>query len=141
MSPGFQVIEGFKAMSLCNICGEKIPEGSRTCSVCGSSVDEFLPTRTGVTPPPEIKVGKPALAGGSSCPACGKVYGPDHTDAFCACGTGLVKEAEAEKVSALAEVMEDSVVKLEEDAPPMAIVEEAPPLAPILQQPCCTLRP
>jgi hypothetical protein len=29
-------------MADCSICGEKMQEGSRTCSVCGSSIDDFL---------------------------------------------------------------------------------------------------
>jgi len=39
-------------MSDCSICGENIPDGSRTCPVCGSSADEFLPMATGLHDPP-----------------------------------------------------------------------------------------
>jgi hypothetical protein len=33
-------------MADCSICGEKIPQGSRTCAVCGSSADDFFPSST-----------------------------------------------------------------------------------------------
>jgi hypothetical protein len=82
-------------MPACVICGEPIPEGSRTCSMCGSSADEFFPMGT------ELKVDdkpKPAVSppsslppGGRHCPTCASVFGPEYTDAYCTCGTELVK--------------------------------------------------
>src|SRR5947209_6828854 len=105
-------------MPECKICGEKIPEGSRTCSLCGSTTDVFLPTGTllktsrvapSAAPPKELP------AGGSYCPACGKVYGPEHTDSFCVCGTWLLKELPVE-------------------AAPPVVAEEAPPMAPVLEE-------
>ena len=107
-------------MSECTICGEKIPEGSRTCSICGSSADEFLPAGTWLNP---ASVTAPAAAvpmelpiGGSYCPACAKMYGPEHMDAFCTCGTELWKELPA-------------------DVPMAPILDDMPPLAPFFDEP------
>ena len=104
-------------MSECMICGEKIPEGSRTCSICGSSADEFLPAATWLNAAP---VATPAVAapmelplGGSYCPACAKVYGPEHTDAFCTCGTELCKDLPA-------------------DVPMAPVLDDLPPMAPFV---------
>ena len=132
-------------MADCSICGEKILEGSRTCSVCGSSVDEFQTGPTiSIRPPKAVTETKPVPPGGSTCPGCGMVYGPDYADAFCVCGTGLLKEGEvAPTPEPVAEVIEEAVV-LQEEPPPLApiieetpvaaIVEEAPPMAPIVEE-------
>jgi hypothetical protein len=116
----------------CSICGEKIREGSRTCSVCGSTADEFLPLVTvPIQPAPAVSLPKKLPPGGSYCPACAKVYGPEYEDVFCVCGTELVKELRLEEP--LAEIPTARV--LDEAPPPMAaILDEAPPspLAPLL---------
>lgn len=116
-------------MPECSICGEKIAEGSRTCSVCGSSAEEFLPVATGLNAS-QLAATPAAPAdippGGSYCPACAKVYGPEHGDAFCECGTWLLKEIPGDVPPA------ESVG---EEAPPMAPImdEAAPPMAPFLE--------
>ncbi len=33
-------------MAECSVCGEKLRDGERTCAICGSSADEFLPMGT-----------------------------------------------------------------------------------------------
>jgi len=80
-------------MAECNICGEQIPEGSRTCTVCGSGADDFFPSGT------MLHLDKPAAGapvdlppGGRYCPVCARVYGPEHIDGFCSCGTELLSE-------------------------------------------------
>jgi FHA domain len=114
-------------MTACNICGEKILEGSRTCSVCGSSADEFLPAGTGLSPfadaPPSVAPPIELAPDGSYCPACAKVFGPERTDAFCVCGTFLLRELPSES------------------PPPAAIIDETPPLAPILEDSIPPLAP
>ena len=107
-------------MSECTICGEKIPEGSRTCSICGSSADEFLPAGTWLNPAPGAA---PAVTaplelpvGGSYCPGCAKVYGPEHLDPYCACGIELCKELRAE-------------------VPMAPLLDDLPPLAPFFDEP------
>lgn len=82
-------------MPECAICGGTIPDGSRTCSVCGSSEDEFFPTGTmlNLEEPSKPAVALPATlpAGGRYCPVCAKVYGPEHTDGYCTCGMELLQ--------------------------------------------------
>jgi hypothetical protein len=108
-------------MPNCSICGELIPEGSRTCSVCGSSADEFLPSAT------ELNLGEPVVPlptelppGGSYCPACSKVYGAEYTDPFCECGTELLKEL--------------SINPGDEEIPMAPVLDELPPMAPVLEE-------
>ena len=82
-------------MADCTICGEKIPEGSRTCPVCGSSADEFFVGADVLRrcSPSRCRCNRWTLpAGGSFCPACARSYGPEHADGYCTCGTELVKE-------------------------------------------------
>jgi hypothetical protein len=81
---------------ICGICGEALPAGSRTCAVCGTAVDEKLPTAEIVAvvadaPAVPRGVALPAtLAAGSRyCPACGKVYDADFLDTYCFCGVEL----------------------------------------------------
>jgi hypothetical protein len=113
-------------MADCSICGEKIPAGSRTCSVCGSSVDEFPAAATPPARTPTSKVVLPTELppGGSYCPGCGKTYEADYADTFCVCGTGLLKE-----LGASAPAVEEPVVALLEEEAPMAVVEEEAPMA------------
>jgi hypothetical protein len=109
-------------MADCSICGEKISADSRTCAVCGSSVDEFLPAATELYPPSALSVLNDVPPGGSYCPGCGKVYGPEYTDFFCVCGTGLLTETPPALEIPLAPILDD--------LPPLApILEDAPPLA------------
>ncbi len=134
-------------MPECSICGEAIPEGSRTCSVCGSSADEFLPAATGLHPFESAPASAAPIelpAGGSYCPACSKVYGPDHGDAFCDCGTWLLKELPPESVPAdgppMAPFLDDGPAPmapvLDEGPTPMAPVldDDAPPMAPVMEE-------
>jgi FHA domain len=84
-------------MSECTICGTKIPDGSRTCSICGSSADEIMPSAMALHSAASIAASPTELpAGGSYCPVCARVYGPDHLDPFCTCGTELSKELQGE---------------------------------------------
>ena len=111
-------------MAHCSICGEKIPEGSRTCSVCGSSADEFPPMVTApIQPAPAVSVPKKLPPGARYCPNCAKVYGPKYADFFCVCGTELLKESRVSRPPA----------RVFDEVPPMApILEEMPLLAPVL---------
>src|SRR5690348_4873282 len=105
-------------MADCSICGEMIPEGSRTCAVCGSAADDFFPSATMLTldAAPVAPAATPtAPPGGSVCPACARTYGPEHTDTYCICGTELVTAANAE-------------------LPPMAPILDEVPMAPILDE-------
>jgi len=72
----------------CSICGEPIPEGSRTCSLCGSAADDFVPTAAGMPLAP-TPVPRELSAGSRYCPVCAQTFGPDYADAFCPCGTEL----------------------------------------------------
>jgi hypothetical protein len=116
-------------MAHCSICGQKIPEGSRTCSVCGSSADEFLPMVTApIKPAPAVSVPKKLPPGGSYCPNCAKVYGPEYADLFCVCGTELLKESRLNRPPA-----QVPVAQVLDEVPPMApILDEMPLLAPVL---------
>jgi FHA domain len=107
-------------MADCTICGEKIPEGSRTCSICGSSADEFMPTATWLNAAPAAAPPMELPPGGRYCPVCGKIYGSEHTDGFCTCGT----ELRTEEVP-MAPVLDDL---------PMAPVLDDLPMAPILDE-------
>src|SRR5438445_13300424 len=85
-------------MAHCVICGEALPEGARVCTICGSSQPEStVPTAAVVSAP--VTTSKLVLssaqipADSRVCPACGKVYGPDFTDAFCTCGGELLLPA------------------------------------------------
>src|SRR5438105_156053 len=97
-------------MPNCTICGEAIPPGSRTWSICGSRVDEPLPTGTWVTSPatPAAPLPRDLPPEARYCPVCAKIYAADYPDSFCTCGTELVT-----------------------DLPAAAILDE-PPLAPVL---------
>ena len=83
-------------MSTCSICGEPIREGSQTCTLCGSRLEDFFPAATGLhsATPSSLPTPMPAAvpAGGSCCPVCAKVYGPEYLDPFCECGSEVVKE-------------------------------------------------
>lgn len=115
----------------CSICGEKIPAGSRTCAICGSSSDEFFPTVTGLqseqpaaTPPSELPTGS------RYCPVCAKVYGPEYTDAFCSCGTEFVSSLP------MAPILEDEpFAPFDGELPPMAPILEDVPLVPLYEEP------
>jgi hypothetical protein len=83
-------------METCNICGEPIRDSSQTCSLCGSRLEEFFPAATGLHlgTPSTMATPMPTTlpAGGSCCPICAKVYGPEYLDPFCECGTELAKQ-------------------------------------------------
>jgi hypothetical protein len=127
-------------MANCSICGEKIPEGSRTCSVCGSSADEFLPMVTApIKPAPAVSVPKKLPPGGSYCPTCAKVYGPEYPDLFCVCGTELLKESRLNRPPAqvpVAQVLDElpPMAPILDESPPLALVLDDVPMAPILDE-------
>jgi hypothetical protein len=71
-----------------------MPDGTRTCSQCGTTLPELVPTARLVQPPsrerrPEVIVPESLPPGGRYCPGCGTAYGADYTDTFCICGTEL----------------------------------------------------
>jgi hypothetical protein len=119
-------------MPACAICGEAIPDGSRTCSICGSSADEFFPMGTELKldeKPRPIAAPPPAVpAGGSYCPMCATVYGPEHKDAYCNCGTELLRPAEDVPMAPIlddvpmAPILDDDPFL---DGPAVPILEEA----------------
>jgi hypothetical protein len=83
-------------MANCAICGETLPQGARTCAVCGTSQqDEGLPTATIVPPANTEKTHVLTVPnvppGGRFCPSCRKVYGSEFTDSFCSCGVELLE--------------------------------------------------
>jgi hypothetical protein len=125
-------------MPNCSICGEKMLEGSRTCSVCGSSADEFPPMVTGfhaeaptVSPPTALP------PGGSYCPVCARVYGPEHTDPFCSCGTELRKELHVDEVP-MAPIMDEvPMAAIMDELPMAAVLDDA---APALEAPAMKVR-
>ena len=104
----------------CTICGEPIPIGSRTCALCGSGADDFLPTPTGLvlTPPPSVAPAE-LPAGSRFCPACTTTFGPEYADAFCSCGTELQTVGD----TPMAAILDDI---------PMAPILDDLPMAPIL---------
>jgi hypothetical protein len=97
----------------CSICGTKIPDGSRTCSICGSSTDLFLPSEAELRAAASIAMPRELPVGGTYCPNCAKVYGPEYVDPFCACGAELKKA-------------------LDDDVPMAPILDDLLPMAPIL---------
>jgi hypothetical protein len=142
-------------MADCSICGERIPEGSRTCSVCGSSADEFLPMVTApIKPAPAVSLPKNLPPGGSYCPTCAKVYGPEYMDLFCVCGTELLKESQLNRPLAqvpVAQVLDElpppspyplppggrgqgEGAPILDESPPLALVLDDVPMAPILDE-------
>lgn len=84
-------------MPSCYICGEPIPEGGRTCAVCGTSLKEApLPQASIVESPTSaertfLNMVPDVPPGGRFCPSCRRVYGPEYTDNFCDCGIELVR--------------------------------------------------
>lgn len=124
-------------MANCSICGEQIPAGSRTCAVCGSSSDEFFPSATMLTversaPTPAA----PQAAGGKVCPACAKLYGPEHADPYCTCGTELVQQAQD---LPMAPILDDLPTAPLVDELPMAPILEDGPVKPAPGTPCLVL--
>src|SRR5438105_15459103 len=114
-------------MPQCTICGEKIPDGSRTCSICGSSADEFFPSGTMLTLEPAPVVPAALPPGGRYCPVCAKVYGPEHADNYCTCGTELLKDLpkaeRAEEVPMATFAEEGPMAPILDDIPVMSILE------------------
>ena len=80
-------------MPSCSVCGEAMPEGTRTCAVCGTTLPEPAPVPrmppSPTAPPVQANIPASVPPGGRYCPACGIAYGPEYTDAFCICGTEL----------------------------------------------------
>jgi hypothetical protein len=116
-------------MSACSVCGEAMPEGTRTCSVCGTTLAEpvpaaRLPPAPGPRPAP-ANIPASAPPGSRYCPACGIVYGGEYTDAFCICGTELALVPAASPAPATAA-----------PAPP---IPQAPPALPPAGTPCLVM--
>jgi hypothetical protein len=90
-------------MPTCRFCGESMPAGRRTCTLCGSELPD-VPSSAEVVAAPQTPRALPAAVpvqlppGGRFCPSCGIVYDPDYTDAFCICGTELQSAAPAPTV-------------------------------------------
>ena len=123
-------------MANCSICGERIPEGSRTCSACGTSTDDVVSmTSLGLAeaaPPSPAPAELPV--GGSYCPVCVRVYGPEYTDGFCSCGTELLKEIPATGSTGdfeMAPVFDAPSVPTG-DLPMAPFLDEDVPMAPVL---------
>src|SRR4051794_16338931 len=110
-------------MSHCSICGEEIPDGSRTCSMCGTSVDDHLPMGNMVpeSAPAVLLMPAELPPGGRYCPVCIRVYGPDYADSFCSCGTELLRELPAE-----AAVDDVPMAPILLDELPMPVIDEVP---------------
>lgn len=110
-------------MPTCLICGEEIQPGSRTCSVCGTSTDDYPPLGDMTAPaaPAEAVVLMPAELppGCRYCPVCIRVYGLDYNDNFCSCGTELLSELPAAPVEEV----------------PMAPILDDMPMAPFVDEP------
>ncbi len=99
-------------MAECSVCGEKIPDGERTCSICGSSADEFLPMGT------LLRTG-PAFEDVPTAPILDDV----PLEPF----DGEVPLAPFD---------------LSGEAPPMAdVLDEAPPMADVLEAPAGAVKP
>jgi FHA domain-containing protein len=85
-------------MPPCVICGEALPAGARSCSVCGSSQpdDPSVPVAAVVSAPAPtataLHTGQ-LPPGSRVCPACARVYGAEFSDAFCECGVELLDAA------------------------------------------------
>lgn len=90
-------------MLKCTVCDAELQSEQKTCHICGSHVEVSSPIPASTVAPlvPELPdVVSPVVAepiiepvatatGERECPACGKTYGSDFTDDFCACGTEL----------------------------------------------------
>jgi hypothetical protein len=120
-------------MSTCAICGGNIPAGSRTCSVCGSSADEFFPAGTMLkmdAPAPPAAAPSALPEGGSYCPGCAAVYGPEHTDPYCKCGIELLRTLP--EAVPLAPILDDVPLAPILDDAPQADIAKPPPGTPCL---------
>jgi hypothetical protein len=87
-------------MPTCRICGETMPGGARTCTLCGSVLPDIPPAGAAKAPrapsrPTPVRAPESVAPGGRFCPGCAIVYDPEYTDAFCICGTELVGAAPA----------------------------------------------
>jgi hypothetical protein len=67
-----------------------------------------------------------APPGGSVCPACAKVYGPEHADTYCACGTELVKAVSVEEVPTAPVLDEVPMASFAADVPMAPVLDEEP---------------
>ncbi len=87
-------------MLKCTVCDAELQSEQKTCHICGSHVEVSspIPASTAVPELPDVVspvVAEPFIepvataSGDRECPACGKTYGSDFTDDFCACGTEL----------------------------------------------------
>src|SRR5262249_35804324 len=78
-------------------------------------------------------------SGGSYCPNCAKVYGPEYADLFCVCGTELLKESRLNRPPAqvpVAQVLDEvsPMAPIRDEMPPLAPVLDDVPMAPILEE-------
>ncbi|MCI0637505.1 MAG: FHA domain-containing protein [Gemmataceae bacterium] len=123
----------------CIICGEPLPEGSRTCSVCGTTAPD-VPLATVMNLPKTTFEPKAAAAKLQTltpsqrlCPSCGIVYEADYADSFCACGVELRSPSMGQAADLPAQLQApataDMPAQLSPDllAPQPKVVEKPPP--------------
>ncbi len=123
-------------MANCSICGEQIPDGSRTCSACGTSTDE-VGTLAGLGIPAAAPAPAAQPPGGSYCPVCVRTYGPDYTDGFCSCGTELLKEMPAPGLAddfPMAPIVDEPSVPVPDEPPMAPLLDEEVPMAPFVEE-------
>jgi hypothetical protein len=89
-------------MSECVVCREPLPDDTRACPVCGTSV-------AAAPEAPDLlleRIAPEGIAEGErECPDCGARYGVDHTDTFCTCGGELVPASSAARSPAQGELL------------------------------------
>jgi hypothetical protein len=79
-------------MFLCSVCAVEVPEGCRSCPMCGTPV-ETDPAPVEEAAMPTAVAPSELPADGRYCPACARIYGPgENTDGYCTCGTELLSE-------------------------------------------------
>jgi hypothetical protein len=109
-------------MPMCIVCGEAMPDGTRTCRECGSAMPDFVPAAgDGASPVKRRSAVATAPVklppGGRFCTGCSMVYAADYTDAYCICGAELAgAPPEAAEVPAPHEP--EPVVEQHADRPP-----------------------
>jgi hypothetical protein len=117
-------------MPICSICGEEIRDGSRTCSMCGTAVEEMVfEVVEAVATPESAPLPTELPPGGSYCPVCMRVYEEDWIDSFCMCGTELLKELPgAVEEIPMAPMLDEEVPMapmLDEEVPEVLILDES----------------
>ncbi len=136
-------------MPTCRFCGESMPAGKCTCTLCGSELPDFEPAAEAAAPksrkapktpkarktpaaPPPPAVPKDLPPGGRYCPSCGIVYDREYTDAFCICGTELQRAAPPAPVAEIVAAPPPPVAEIVAVPPPpqVEIVTRPPAVRP-----------